>query len=43
MVGVYINGKVGNVNFKKIQLTNQAILAFLSIDGKVNIAVDGIK
>ncbi len=43
IVGVYINGKVGNVNFKKIQLTNQAILAFLSIDGKVNIAVDGIK
>lgn len=41
--GVYINGKVGNVNFKRIQLTNQAILAFLNIDGKVNITVDGIK
>lgn len=41
--GIYINGKVGNVNFKRIQLTNQAILAFLNIDGKVNITVDGIK
>lgn len=43
MPGVYINGKVGNLQFKKIQLTNQAMLAFLSIDGNANISINGIK
>jgi hypothetical protein len=43
MPGVFVNGTIGDIDFKKIQLTNKAIIAFLTIDGKVNILVDGLK
>ena len=43
MPGVFINGKMEDIEFKKIQLTNQAIIAFLRINGAVNITVDGFK
>ena len=43
LTGVFINGKIGNVQFEKIQLTNQAILAFIKVDGNVTISVDGLK
>jgi hypothetical protein len=41
--GVYVNGNIGNIQLKKMQLTNQAILAYLKIDGEVKIRVDGLK
>jgi hypothetical protein len=41
--GVYINGNVGNIQLKKIQLRNQAILAYLKIDGEINITINGLK
>jgi hypothetical protein len=41
--GVYVNGKLDNFEFNKIQLTNQAIVAFLTINGEINITVDGFK
>jgi hypothetical protein len=41
--GVYINGNVGNIQLKKIQLTNQAILAYLKIDGEIKITINGLK
>ncbi|OFY96232.1 MAG: hypothetical protein A3K10_12500 [Bacteroidetes bacterium RIFCSPLOWO2_12_FULL_31_6] len=41
--GVFINGAIGDITFKKIQLTNKAIVAFLNINGKVNVAIDGLK
>ena len=43
MPGVFINGKTEDIEFKKIQLTNQAIIAFLKINGTINITVDGLK
>ncbi len=43
MPGIFINGKIDSIQFKKLQLTNQAIIAFLRIDGKVSIAIDGLK
>jgi hypothetical protein len=43
MPGVFVNGKIDDIQFKKIQLTNQAIIAFLTINGVVNITVDGLK
>lgn len=43
MPGVYINGEIGDIEFKKIQLTNKAIIAFLNINGKVNVSIDGLK
>jgi hypothetical protein len=41
--GVYINGNVGNIQLKKIQLRNQAILAYLKIDGEIKITINGLK
>ncbi len=43
MPGVFINGDIGDIEFKKIQLTNKAIIAFLNINGKINITIDGLK
>lgn len=43
MQGVFINGKMEEIQFQKIQLTNQAIIAFIKVKGTVNIAVDGLK
>ncbi len=41
--GVFINGNMDDIEFKKIQLTNTAIVAFLGITGNVNVTVDGLK
>ncbi|WPR71779.1 DUF4403 family protein [Flavobacterium sp. NG2] len=43
MTGVYVNGKTEDIQFEKIQLTNNAILAFLKINGAINISVNGLK
>lgn len=43
MPGVFINGKMEDIVFKEIQLTNKAIIAFLSVQGKVNVKVDGLE
>jgi hypothetical protein len=43
MPGVYVNGKMDNIQFQKIQLTNKAIIAFIKVNGTVNVSVDGLK
>ena len=43
MQGVFVNGKMEEIQFEKIQLTNQAIIAFLKIKGTLNVSVDGLK
>ena len=43
MPGVFVNGKIDDVQFQKIQLTNKAIIAFIKVNGNVKVAVDGIK
>ncbi len=43
MPGVFLNGKIDNIQFQKIQLTNKAIIAFIKVNGAINVAVDGIK
>ncbi|WP_281299450.1 DUF4403 family protein [Flavobacterium limnophilum] len=43
MPGVFVNGKMEDIQFDKIQLTNKAIIAFIKITGTVNVSVDGIK
>ena len=43
MPGVFVNGKMEDIQFDKIQLTNQAIIAFIKINGTVNVLVDGLK
>lgn len=43
MQGVVVNGKMAVIEFQKIQLTNQAIIAFIKVKGTVNVSVDGLK
>ena len=43
MPGVFVNGKMDDINFQKIQLTNKAIIAFIQVNGTVNVSVDGLK
>lgn len=43
MPGVFVNGKMEDIQFQKIQLTNKAIIAFIKINGTVNVSVDGLK
>jgi type IV pilus biogenesis protein CpaD/CtpE len=43
MPGVFVNGKIEDIQFQKIQLTNQAIIAFIKVNGIVNVSVDGLK
>lgn len=43
MAGVFVNGTTGDIQFREVQLTNKAIIAFLSVDGKINVKVDGLK
>ncbi len=43
MPGVFVNGKMEDIQFDKIQLTNQAMIAFIKINGTVNVSVNGLK
>ena len=43
MPGVFVNGKIEDIQFQKIQLTNKAIIAFIKVNGTVNVSVDGLK
>ena len=43
MPGVYVNGSVGDINLGKIQLTNQAVIAFVTVNGKIDVKIDGLK
>lgn len=43
MQGVFINGEMEEIEFKGIQLTNQAIIAFLKVKGTIDVSVNGLK
>jgi len=43
MQGVFVNGKLEEIQFQKIQMTNQAIIAFIKVRGTINISVDGLQ
>lgn len=43
MPGVYVNGKMDDIQFDKIELTNQAIIAFIKVNGAIKVSVDGLK
>lgn len=43
MPGVFINGTLDAIQFQKIQLTNKAIIAFIKVNGAVDISVDGLE
>tara|TARA_R110000868_G_scaffold363551_1_gene625871 strand:+ start:5089 stop:6492 length:1404 start_codon:yes stop_codon:yes gene_type:complete len=41
--GVFVNGKMDDIRFQKIELTKNAIIAFIKVNGEINISVDGLK
>ena len=43
MTGVYINGKMEDIQFQKIQLTTNAILAFIRVNGEIKVSIDGLR
>lgn len=43
MAGVFVNGKLKDLSFKKIQLTDNAIVAFIELNGQINVNVDGLE
>ena len=43
MPGVFVNGQLGEITFKNMQLTNDAMVAFIAIDGNLAISVKGIE
>jgi hypothetical protein len=43
MPGVLINGKMDDIQFQKIELTNQAMIAFIKVNGVINVSIDGLK
>ncbi|TDE05257.1 DUF4403 family protein [Flavobacterium sandaracinum] len=43
MQGVFINGKMDEIQFQKIELTNQAIIAFIKIKGSIKASINGLK
>ena len=40
--GVFVNGKMNDIVFEKVQLTNTAIVAFLNITGNVRVNINGM-
>jgi hypothetical protein len=40
--GVFVNGQLDEISFQNIQLTNDALVAFIKINGNVSITVDGL-
>jgi hypothetical protein len=42
MKGVFINGSIGELEFEKIELTNDLIIAFINGNGKMNVKIDGM-
>ncbi len=43
MPGVFVNGTMDDIQFQKTQLTNNAIIAFIKVNGTVNVSIDGLK
>lgn len=42
VTGVFVNGKMNDITFEKVQLTNSSIIAFLNITGNVKVTVNGL-
>lgn len=43
MAGVFVNGTLDDFEFDKVELTSNAIIAFIKGSGKINLKVDGMK
>lgn len=43
MKGVFVNGILNDFEFEKLELTDKAIIAFITTSGKINIRIDGME
>ncbi|MBY0486304.1 MAG: DUF4403 family protein [Flavobacteriaceae bacterium] len=43
MKGVFVNGTMNDFEFEKVELTNDAIIAFITTTGKMNVKIDGME
>ena len=43
MKGVFVNGTLNDFEFEKVEITDKAIIAFITTSGKMNITVDGME
>ena len=42
MKGVFINGFLDDFTFEKVEITNKAIIAFITTSGKLRVKIDGL-
>ncbi len=42
MKGVFVNGTTDDFEFEKVEVTNKAIIAFITTTGKMNVKIDGM-
>jgi hypothetical protein len=43
MKGVFVNGTLNDFEFEKVELTDKAIIAFITTSGKISISIDGME
>ena len=43
MKGVFVNGIINDFEFEKVELTDKAIIAFITTSGKMDIKIDGLE
>jgi hypothetical protein len=41
--GIFVNGTLNDFEFNKVELTNNAIIAFIKGSGKIDLKIDGMK
>ena len=42
MKGVFVNGTINDFEFEKVEITDKAIIAFITTSGKMNLKIDGM-
>jgi hypothetical protein len=42
MKGVFVNGNLNDFEFEKVEITDKAIIAFITTTGKMNITIEGL-
>lgn len=43
MKGVFVNGTLSDFEFEKVELTNKAMIAFITTTGNINVSIDGME
>jgi hypothetical protein len=43
MKGIFVNGSLDDFNFEKVEITDKAIIAFITTSGKMSIKIDGLE